>query len=109
MKLNKSLNLSNTAVDKFGKFFNITGDCFNIFSNKIPVLKTDVKSLNIPFSFDSLSNNLSIKLSKAKLTQSGNLFFFPSIILIKSCSNSFNIFFDFPDDFSFFFFLFFSS
>ena len=75
IKLKRSLNLSNTAVDKLGKFFNINGDCFNIFSNRIPVLKIEVKSLNIPVSSGSLSNNLSIKLSKDRQIHSGNLFF----------------------------------
>ena len=79
-KLKRSLNLSSTAVDKLGKFFKIKGDCFNIFSNKIPVLKIDVKSLNNPVLVGSLSNNLSVKLSSDKHIHSGNFFFWPSII-----------------------------
>ena len=72
MKLNKSLNLSKTAGDKLGKFFKIIGDCFSIFSKRIPVLKTEAKSLNIPLLFVSLSNNLSIRLSNAELIHLGN-------------------------------------
>ena len=95
IKLKRSLNLSKTAVDKLGKFFNITEDCFKIFSNKIPVLKTDVKSLKILLLFDSFSNNLSCRLSSAKPIHSGKYFFALSINFVNSAFKSCNIFVDF--------------
>ena len=64
--MKRPLNLSNTAVERLEIFFNIMGDCFNILSNNISVLKIEVKSLKIPLLESFNSNNFFSKLFTAQ-------------------------------------------